>query len=119
MWAEPLKDSILRVVAVNLSNMLDTNRVFRFPQRNASIPLAFRVGIDIVRFDGLAQGDVEFTARWTLFRKKDIPLLTKVTITNVPVAEPGYDGLIAAQNRALQLLSMEIARAIKDNGEKK
>ena len=113
MWAEPLKESILRVIAVNLSNMLDTNRVFRVPRRDRAIPLAFRVAVAIARFDGAIGGDARLTARWTLYRQNDKPLLTRVTIVTEPAGGPGYDNLIAAQNRALQALSREIAEAIK------
>jgi uncharacterized lipoprotein YmbA len=113
MWAEPLKESILRVIAVNLSNMLDTNRVFRVPRRDRAIPLAFRVAVVIARFDGTLGGDARLTARWTLYRGDDKPLLTKVSIVSEPSGGSGYDNLIRAQNRALQALSREIAEAIK------
>lgn len=115
VWAEPLKESILRVIAVNLSNMLDTNRVFRVPRRDRSIALAFRVAADIARFDGTLGGDVHLTARWTLYDGKDKALVTRVTIVTEPAAGQGYDTLIAAQNDALQALSREIAEAVKSN----
>ncbi len=113
IWAEPLKESILRVIAVNLSNMLETNRVFRVPRRDRAIPLAFRVAVGIARFDGTLGGDTRLTARWTLYRGDDKPLLTKVSIVSEPSGGSGYDNLIRAQNRALQALSREIAEAIK------
>jgi len=113
VWVEPLKESVLRVIAVNLSNMLDTNRVFRFPRRDRAVPLAFRVAVGIARFDGTLGGEAHLTARWTLYRGTDKPLLTKVTIIDEPAGGPGYDNLIAAQNRALQALSREIAEAVK------
>jgi uncharacterized lipoprotein YmbA len=108
-----LKESILRVIAVNLSNMLETNRVFRVPRRDRAIPLAFRVAVGIARFDGTLGGDARLTARWTLYRGDDKPLLTKVSIVSEPSGGSGYDNLIRAQNRALQALSREIAEAIK------
>jgi uncharacterized lipoprotein YmbA len=115
IWAEPLKESILRVIAVNLSNMLETNRVFRVPRRDRAIPLAFRVAVVIARFDGALGGDAQLTARWTLYRRDDRPVLTRVTIVTEPAGGPGYDNLIVAQNRALQSLSREIAEAVKSN----
>ena len=45
-WAEPLKDSISRVIIVNLSNMLESTRVFKIPRRNKSILLEFRIEIE-------------------------------------------------------------------------
>ncbi len=117
MWAEPLKESILRVIAVNLSNILDTNRVFRIPRRKQSIPLAFRVDIAIARFDGALGGDAQLTARWILYSQDDKPLMTRVTIITEPTGGAGYDNLIAAQNRSLKALSLKIAESIKSNSK--
>ena len=50
-WAEPLKDSVSRVLVMNLSNMLDTNRVYVIPRRR-KISFDFQVSIDVQRFDG-------------------------------------------------------------------
>lgn len=112
MWAEPLKDSIVRVIGINLSNMLETNRVFRLPRRDKGVPLDFRVALSITRFDGTLGGDARLTARWNLYSQKDTLVLTRVSIISQPAGGQGYDNLIAAQNRALQDLSREIADAI-------
>jgi uncharacterized lipoprotein YmbA len=114
-WAEPLKDSILRVIGVNLSNMLETTRVFKIPRRNKTILLEFRIEIDIARFDGKLGGDALLVARWTLYGREERALLTKVSIISEPSGGEGYDKLIAAQNRALQQLSQEIVDAIRAN----
>lgn len=114
MWAEPLKKSIVRVIGVNLSNMLESNRVFRLPRRDKGIPLDFRVTLSITRFDGTLGGAARLTARWTLYNQKNIPILTKVSIISKPAGGSGYDDLIAAQNLTLQDLSHEIGDAIGD-----
>lgn len=114
-WSEPLKDSILRVIVVNLSNMLDTTRVYRIPRRGGTVPLEFRVEIDIPRFDGRLGGDALLVARWSLYGRNDKALLTKVSIIKEPTGGEGYDKLIDAQDRALHTLSREIADAIKSN----
>jgi len=111
-WAEPLKDNVSRVIAVNLSNMLESNRVFVVPRRQ-TISLDFQVSIDIGRFDGKLGESASLGARWTLYgsdtRK---PLLSKVTIVNEPTEDGSYNALVAASSRTLQALSMEIAEAI-------
>jgi uncharacterized protein len=114
-WSEPLKDSILRVIAVNLSNMLETTRVYGLPHKGKAIPLDFRVEIDIPRFDGRLGGDAFLLARWTLYGRDENALLTKVSIITEPSGGEGYDKLIAAQNRALQTLSREIVDAVKSH----
>jgi len=114
-WAEPLKDSILRVIAVNLSNMLETTRVYGIPHKGKVIPFEFRVEIDIPRFDGKLGSEAFLLARWTLYGRDENALVTKVSIIREPSGGEGYDKLIAAQNRALQTLSREIVDAVKSH----
>ena len=115
VWAEPLKESITRVIGVNLSNMLQTTRMFRYPLRNQDIPLAYRVSLDIPRFDGTLGGNAQLVARWTLYKGRgEKALLTRVSIIAEATGGGGYERLISAQNSALQALSREIANAIKE-----
>jgi uncharacterized lipoprotein YmbA len=114
-WAEPLKDSISRVIIINLSNMLESTRVFKVPRRNKTISLEFRIEIDIARFDGELGANALLVARWTLYGRQEKALLTKVSIIRVSSGGEGFDNLIAAQNRTLQNLSQEIVDAINAN----
>lgn len=112
-WSEPLKISVSRIIGINLSNLLETNRVYQLPRRNKSIPLDFQVAIDIARFDGQLGGDARLTARWSLHGKDGKPLLTKVSIITEATEGEDFEHLVAAENRALQKLSTEIADAIR------
>jgi uncharacterized lipoprotein YmbA len=112
-WAEPLKDSVSRVIAINLSNMLESNRVFVIPRRQ-KMSLDFQVSIDIARFDGRLGESAALGARWTLYgRDTREPLLSKVTIVYKETEDGTYNALVAASSRALEVLSTEIADAIK------
>ena len=112
-WSEPLKNSILRVISVSLSTQLQTTRVYLIPRRNKSIPLEYQVAIDIARFDGELGGDARLAARWSLYDKDNNAILTKVSIISVASDGTGFENLVAAENRVLQMLSAEIADAIK------
>jgi uncharacterized lipoprotein YmbA len=125
-WAEPLTDSISRVIIVNLSNMLESTRVYKIPRRNKAIPLEFRIEIDIARFDGMLGGNALLVARWTLYGQEESALVTKVSIisessggegsdSSESSAEVSFESLIAAQNRTLQKLSREIVASIRKN----
>ena len=114
-WAEPLKDSMLRVIAVNLSNELETTRVFALPRRRPVVPIEFKVEINVARFDGRLGGEVVLVARWILLGKEDQLISTKVSIIREQSAGSDYDALIKAQNKTLQKLSNEIAEAILTN----
>ena len=111
-WAEPLKENISRVIAVNLSNMLESNRVFVVPRRQ-KVSLDFQVAIDIARFDGRLGESANLGARWTLYGSDSRePLLSKVAIINERTEDGSYNALVAAGSRALQAMSLEIAEAI-------
>lgn len=112
-WSEPLKISVSRVIGVKLSNLLETNRVYLLPRRNKSIPLDYQVAIDIPRFDGQLGGDARLTARWSLYGKDGMALLTKVSIITEATEGEGFEHLVAAEHRTLQKLSGEIADAIR------
>ena len=111
-WAEPLKDSVSRVLVMNLSNVLDTNRVYVLPRRQKT-SFDFRVSIDIQRLDGRLGEEAVLRARWTLHgsdpRK---PLLSQLTIVREKPKDGTYDALVAASSRALEVLSTDIADAI-------
>lgn len=111
-WVEPLTDSISRVIIINLSNRLESTRVYKIPRRNKTIPLEFRIEIDIARFDGALGGDAILAARWTLYDRANEPKVTRVSLISEPSGGEGFDNLIAAQNRILQKLSGEIGDAI-------
>ena len=111
-WAEPLKDSVSRVIAVNLSNMLESNRVYIIPRRQ-SVTLDFQVSIDIARFDGRLGESAVLGARWTLYGENTREaLLSRVTIVTEETADGSYDALVSAASRTLEVLSGEIANAI-------
>lgn len=111
-WAEPLKDSVSQVIAVNLSNMLESNRVYVIPRRQR-VSLDFQVAIDVARLDGRLGESAVLGARWILYGKStQEPLLSRVTIVDEPTENASYDALVAAASRTLEVLSREIAEAI-------
>lgn len=54
-WAEPLKDSVSRVIAVNLSNKLKSNRVYIIPRRP-------KISLDF-RFPSISRASMDDSAR--------------------------------------------------------
>ena len=111
-WAEPLKESLLRVIAVNLSNQLESTRIFVIPRRSSGVPLEYKVEINVARFDGRLGGEVLLVARWILTDRESQVISTKVSIIREQSSGEGYDALIDAQNETLRTLSNEIAEAI-------
>ena len=110
-WVEPLSDSIGRLLVVDLSNNLNSNRVYRVPRNNRDQALDLRVAIDFSRLDGELGKDIFLEARWTVFDKNNKPVLTKVSLINTAVKGQTYVALVEAMNESLLTLGREIAQA--------
>ena len=111
-WAEPLDRNIERVVAQNLSVLLDTDRVFVLPARRR-LDLRYRVEIDILRFNLVKQVETLLEVRWTVLdgaAEREL-LIAKSTYAS-PVAVQNYDTVVSSMNENLAELSREIATAI-------
>jgi uncharacterized lipoprotein YmbA len=116
VWAEPLEVGFSRALAINLAVALDSNRIYILPTRRP-IPLDYRIGVEIARFDGELGGEVVLGARWTLFGPEaDRVLLSKVSRIVEPTGGPDYSAFVGAQSRAIAQLGQEIAQAIEEAG---
>ncbi len=112
-WAEPLKDNFTRVLVENLSHLLPADSFTIFPFRGPE-GVDWQVAVEVIRLDGALAGDASLLARWSIFKKqnKDL-LLTKKSSFREPSGGPGYEALVAAQSRAVEALSRDIAGAIQ------
>lgn len=111
-WAAPLQDNLLRVIAENLAAILGTPRVTLFPQ-TLSADAAYRVAIEVQRFESMPGKSTTLDAVWTVRRTKDGK--TQAGRTDVPetVKDSSYATLAAAHSRAVARLSQDIADAIR------
>jgi uncharacterized lipoprotein YmbA len=75
--------------------------------------------MDVTRFDGPLGGDVSLIARWAILEGKERKLVSvrKSTIIE-PSGAQGYEAMVAADSRALEKLSREIAETIKTLSKK-
>jgi len=112
-WAGQLDANISNVLALNLSTLVPSDRVIVLPS-SRSVPLSYRVHVDIARFEQGPGGNVELIAVWQVFRGDGSRLLTmqRADISS-PVSGTGYDAIVAAMSRALSDLSRQIANAIQ------
>jgi uncharacterized lipoprotein YmbA len=109
-WAEPLRSAIPRVVAANLARALGSDRV----TAQSQTPLgetAYRVALDVRRFDSAPGEGATIEVGWTLRRASDNQTRSGRSEAREPSA-PGYDALVAAHSRALVRVSREIADAL-------
>jgi len=110
-WAEPLKSAVPRILADNLSRLLESDRVFSYPQ-NAGSDADYRVFVDFQRFESEGNA-VSVEALWKINRTTNGGQKSgRVRIREVTGGE-GFEAVIAAYNRALTSLSSDIAQALR------
>lgn len=114
-WAGSLEEDISRVLAENLSVLLSKDHVtvLRWGRDAYPFPAEYRVGVDVMRFEGAIGESVTLAARWSVFREEDKKILSaRESNVREPVEGQDYDALVGAMSRALATLSREIAAAI-------
>ena len=132
-WAGSLKTDIERVVAADLARDLSTPNVWSYTQ-SLSTDFDYQVVIDVQSIDSKLGDSVSVDALWTIKPKASNGLSvqetehkhTKASANNVKkqtitgrsivherVSGEGFEPLVAAQSRAFDQVSREIAKAIR------
>lgn len=112
-WAEPLKESIPRLIATDLSQLLGNAQVSAYPQITVSDP-DYRVFVDIRRFDS-AQGDAAtIDVNWAVRSKDNGTQKNGRTFKREPTNGSEYADTVAAHERALAAVSRDVANALQE-----
>jgi uncharacterized lipoprotein YmbA len=112
-WGDSLGAGFSRVLAENLSYLLNTVNVSIFPWLQA-IQTDYQVTVDLTDFIGTPGGDVMLRAWWTIFGENGrTELLKRFTILSERVAGEDIAAMVQTQSRMLEMLSRQIAEAIK------
>lgn len=111
-WGEPLKSEIPRVIANNLTGLLDGAHVTAYPQ-NANPDTDYRVTVDVLRFDSVFAEAATIEVLWTVKAPKGGPQKTGRSGVREVVSGTGYEELVAAHSRALASVSRDIAAAVR------
>jgi hypothetical protein len=111
-WAEPLRESFLRVLAENLSLLLATDRVALFPWKGP-ILIEYQVIVEVTHFLGEMGGETSLVALWSIVGKDGREVLvSQKSSFREPTGSQGYEDLAAAMSRTVAALSHDIAAAI-------
>lgn len=111
-WAGPLNESIARTVAGDLATILGTPRVASGPLANFNP--AYRVTIDVQRFDSIPGDSALVEAVWVVHETAGGRTRTGQTVARESVQGEGFEAIAAAHSRGLATLSGAIAAAIRD-----
>jgi uncharacterized protein len=110
LWAEPLTESVPRLLGENVSQLVCTKEIVFFPWRPSHIP-DVRVEVDVLKMDGPLGGSVSFEAWWSVSHGKE-KISRKATYTEA-IGDQSYNALVQAESRVLANLSRDIAGSIK------
>ncbi|OOZ41951.1 hypothetical protein BOW53_01930 [Solemya pervernicosa gill symbiont] len=112
-WGGNLRKDMIRVLAKNLSIMLETPHLYIAPQQPSG-RLDVRIDVEVMSFEREADGQVAITAQWRLISGDGSEIETRFTSHKSPVllSEEDYEGTVAQMSRVFSAMSREIANAI-------
>jgi len=114
-WGGNLRKDMVRTLAVNLSQLLDTPNITIAPHRS-STQGDYRISIEIIKFEKDTDGHVRLSAQWQITSGLErTPLVTEITTLSgdSPVAEDNYDEVVAMMSQQYGELAKLIAQAIR------
>jgi uncharacterized lipoprotein YmbA len=113
-WIEPLEDNMAGVLAENLSQLLQTDRVTVYPWPGRERPI-YQLEIDVLSFETDTAGTAHLAARWLLRNVETRETIAKkqVRLTASAAASP-TEQPAASLSQALGNFSKEIAGVIGD-----
>lgn len=112
-WGGSFQNEVLRVLGENLSILLNSDHIFLY-LKNTSLPIDYRITLDVKQFDGKLGGDVVLHVEWVVTNQhKKGTVIVKKSLIRESTQSGNYEALVSAQSRALAKLSHEIVDVIK------
>jgi uncharacterized lipoprotein YmbA len=113
-WAEPLDENLTRVLEENLTNLLQDDSIEVFLASESSIPLDYRLEVDVLRLDGNLGDQVTLLAQWALLEiEEDELILMRRAKYQESAADETVKELVLAKSRMVEKLSRDISEAVK------
>lgn len=110
-WAAPLEGQMLRVLRDNLAHLTAGARVETHPWPTDFRPER-RIRLAVTRFDGRPGATADLAARWSLNAADGTPIRSRTATYSEPAGD-SIETLVAAQNRLLDRLALEIAGSVR------
>ncbi len=114
-WAEPLDDSIQRMLMTNIGILLHSDQVVGFPSKQR-FGLQYHVVVRIQRFDSDNRGNAVLEAKWGILDSKGdraAPVQRGHFESRAPSAND-YNQIVAALDDTVSQLSVAIAHSLID-----
>ena len=112
-WAAPLQENITNVLADNLTTLLSTGSILKFPWK-MTLPIEYQIVLEITRFDGMPGDNVDLRARWAILGENGRNVYAKAkTVLTERIGGDTIAEMVSALSRLVAKLSLEIAQEIK------
>ena len=110
-WAEPLKSSLAGALTSEMQRALGGATVLR--NNHGLEETAWKLGVDIQRFDAQAGKSVALEAAWSLRSASSGKTASHISRIDEPVTGDDLEMIVAAESRAVARLAREIARELE------
>ena len=111
-WAEPLEENFSRVLAQNLSILLQTDRIVAYPWERSQQP-TYQVQLEVLRFEPNMEQIVELWARWSIVDSTKKTVSMKESYLTQPARDKSTEASVASMSEVVSDLSKEIAAATR------
>ncbi len=113
VWAGPLQENFSRVLAENLSLLLNTKKVGIFPGTKIKF-FDYNIVVSVNRFDGRPGDRAHLRARWVILDKNRKNLLHQEhSVLSHSTKNDSIEAMVASQSQTVIDFSHEIAKVIK------
>jgi uncharacterized lipoprotein YmbA len=110
LWGQSLRQNFTQVLGRNLEILVPGVAAVSFPWKGPGVDLAYRLVVQVDRFDAGPDDQVALDAVWALHRGMSAGWVAGGhTALRVPVQGGGYAAIVAAMSQAVAELSREIA----------
>lgn len=114
-WAEPLQETLSRLVVAHLSTLLDPKVAFVFPWQGG-VELDYQIPVEVIRMDNNPSGDALMIARWSVLTESDKKLLSAQTRSYTEKTDlKDFEAFAASHSKNIASLCRDIALVIQEH----
>lgn len=110
-WAAPLSESFSRVLAQNISHLLNPARVIQFPWQSHDAP-DYQVKIEVLQFEANSNQEAWLTANWSVIDRNKKLLVGQRSQLNRRAGSLSTEDFVKALSEAVGELSRELVKTL-------
>lgn len=111
-WAAPLSESFSRVLAQNISRLINPARVTQFPWQNTDAP-DYQVKIEVLQFEADSNQDAWLAAHWSVIDRNRKVLVDRRSQLNRRAGSLSTEDIVKALSETIGDLSREIVKTLQ------